>query len=48
MKKIYQAPDTQVVFIQATQLLTDSLGVFNDEITGSEMLSREDDFLWDE
>ena len=49
MKKTYQTPNTQVVFIQTTQLLTESLGVYTDvEITGSEILSREDDFLWDE
>jgi len=47
MKKTYQTPNTQVVFIQTTQLLTGSLGVFDTTITGSEMLSRECDDLWD-
>ena len=56
MKKIYQAPNTQVVLVQNAQVLTSSLGVYDGEITGSEMLSRkqnkftfeDDTFNWDE
>lgn len=41
MKKIYINPEMKIVEVKCSNLLTGSLQVFEEEITGSEMLAPE-------
>ena len=41
MKKTYQVPEIEVMLMESTALMEESLGVYDTEITNSQMLSRE-------
>ena len=42
MKKTYQSPEIEVLMMESTELLQESLGVWSDEqVTSDKMLTRE-------
>ena len=45
MKKEYMKPTMEIVEVECSALLTGSLQVFDEEITGGEMLAPEDHYL---
>ena len=47
MKKEYVKPSVVVAEIQSCQILAESLGLSNERVGGSDVLSKED-YLWDD
>lgn len=43
MKKVYMQPAAELIETDAIELLTSSMGVFDDEITGGDIMAPEMD-----
>lgn len=41
MKKVYEIPQIEVTLLESTELMQASMGVYEDEVSASSILSRE-------